>query len=219
LKLKRLIVALVLALGLAVPVAATAETGGPDQARLEANVAKIQGYVDVYFAVLNRTGRLTARQEVALARNLDTLARNQRALAAYVATYVEPVKALVLDPAPLPNNALPPDATYGCPEGFSAADFVARFGFSVQVAFDRVATGILRPDIERWQRLIASSGGAFDQTAANFAAQGDIVRQGAAIDYFAGRIPFSQFSGHFGGWYPLLGCNVGLAAIHDLGGS
>jgi hypothetical protein len=216
---RRLVVALVLAVGLAIPVATTAETGGQDQARLEANVAKIQGYVDVYFGVLNRTGRLSARQEAALARNLDTLARNQRALAAYVANYVEPVQALVLDPAPLPNHSLPADTTYGCPADFTEVDFVARFGFSVQAAFDRVVTGILRPDIERWQRLIAPSGGTFDQTAANFAAQGDITRQQAAIDYFAGRIPFSQLSGHFGGWYQLLGCDVNLAAIHDLGGS
>jgi len=217
--MRRIIVALVLAIGLAIPVAAIAETGGPDQARLEANVATIQGYVNVYWKIYNTPGRrLTSRQEAALARNLDTLDRNKRLLAAYVGSYVAPVQALVLDPAPLPNHALPVDTTYGCPEGFDAADFLARYGFNVQAAFDRVVTGILRPNIERWQVLIASSGGTFGQADANVGNRGDIVRQQAAIDYFAGRIPFSGLAPYLGGWHSLLGCGVNLAAIHDLGG-
>jgi len=215
--MRRFIFAAVLAVGLVLPVGVTAAGMGPIEANLRANVATMQKYVDNYFAVLEKR-KLTVKQEAALAHDLDTLARNKRALAAYLGSYHEPeVLAVLVGPAPLPNDALASDTTYGCAEGFDAAAFEAKYGFSIQTAFDRVATGILRPNLDRWQTLIVSSGGTFTQENADYYKRGDVMKQQAMIDYFAGRIPFSRVAGYFGGWSQYLGCEVDIGAIHDLG--
>jgi len=217
---RRLIVAAVLAVALILPAAVSADLSPPQsEAVLVANVAINQRYVDNLFAALARP-RLTvtrrAQLEASLARHLDKLARMQRALAAYRDDPILPdVLAEPIGAEPLPNNALLPDTTYGCPAAFDPDAFEARYGFSIQVAFDKVVTGILRPDLSRWQRLVG--GGGFDQRMANYYKTGDVTKQRAAIAYFAGTIPFSQIAGYFGGWYRFLGCGVDIGAIHDLG--
>ena len=184
----------------------------------------MQHYVDVYFDVLNKTGHLSAKQEAALAHDLDTLAKNQRALTAYL---TDPdyghtptgVQAVDIGPDPLPNNALSRANTttsYACPDHFDPAEFAGRYGFTVQEALDRVVTGLLRPDLDRWQNLVSKASG-FTQTTADYYKQGDITKQKMAIAYFAGELPFENaVASYIGSWYQYLGC-VDIAAIHDRG--
>lgn len=179
---------------------------------LEANVAKIQGYVDTYLALRKRT----ARQGAALAINLDTLARNQRTLAAYREAHPDLPEVVAVDigPDPLPNNALPPDTTYGA--DMTREEFEAKYGRSPEQVYSEVATGILRPNLAQWDALVTSSGGTFDQAQANYYKRGWVLKQKALIDYFAGKVPFSAVAGYFGGWYRNLGL-VDISAIRDLG--
>lgn len=184
-------------------------------------VIKMQHYVDVYFAVLDKTGHLSAKQEAALSHDLDTLARNQRALTAYL---TDPdyghtptgVQAVDIGPAPLPNHALPNTAIFTCPDNFDPAEFQGRHGFSVQEALDRVVTGLLRPDLDRWQKLVSKDSG-FGQAQADACKAGDVRKQKSIIAYFAGQAPFEYaVLSYLGHWSDYLGC-VDVAAIHDRG--
>jgi hypothetical protein len=170
------------------------------ETQLEANVVTDQGYVDNLFAALARphlTARKRAQLEASLAHHQDALARAKRALVAYQDDPAVPeVLAVALGPQSLPNNSVPDGNTYGCPPNFDAAEFEIKYGFSIQTALDKVVTGILRPHL--------------GYTA------GDVTKQAALIDYFAGKRGFATVAGYFGGWYENLGC-VDVTKIHDLG--
>lgn len=183
-------------------------------ALLEANVAKIQHNVDVYLAVKKRN----AKQEAALAKNLVTLAKNQKALAAYRAAHPDlpGVVAVDIGTDPLPNNALPAPTPGTYAAVMTREEFTAQYGRSPEQVYSEVATAILRPDLAQWDALVVSSGGTFDQAAANHYKRGWVTKQAAFIDYFAGKVQFSTIAGYFGGWFSNLGL-VDIAAIHDLG--
>lgn len=185
-----------------------------DLTTIQRNIATLQGYVDRLFAVKRRT----AKQDAKLAIYLDRLARFRREEAAYRASHPDlpEVVAVEVGPDPIPNNALPVDTTYGAT--MTREDFVAKYGRSPEQVYSEVATGILRPNLAQWDALVASSGGSFSQAEANHAKRGWVTKQKAMIDYFAGRIPFSQVAGYFGGWYADLGV-VDISAIRDLGAS
>lgn len=190
------------------------------ETKLAATVATWQKYVDNLFAALDRklTPAKRAATEAKLAHYLDTLARNQRALAAYRAEYHAPaVEAVAIGPDPIPNNAQPTLGNFGCPPDFDPAAFESRYGFSIQTALDKVVTGILRPNLDRWQALVASSGGTFTQQNADYYKNGDVTKQKSVIAYFQGELSFEVgVLSYLGNWAQYLGC-VDIAAIHDLG--
>jgi hypothetical protein len=166
----------------------------PHRDKLVSNVASLEKYIDNLLTVAHPT-RVQARK---LLMYQDRLPRAQRALIAYDENPdPRPIEFIHVGPAPLPNNSVPDGQTFGCPDGFDVKDFEARYGFSVQTAFNKVATDILRPPLH--------------------GTQGDLARQTRMIDYFAGKIPFSRVAGDFGAWYQRLGCDVDITAIHDLG--
>jgi hypothetical protein len=192
------------------------------EAKLEANVATWQKYVDNLFAALERklTPARRAAIEAKLAHYLDTLARNQRALTAYRENPdVPPVTPIPISPSPLPNNAQPrpPDLFYECPADFDAAAFEAKYGADVQTILSRVVTAILRPDLSKFQRLVNPATG-YTQTMANRDMAGWQAKQRSVMAYFAGEVSFETGVMSYLGptWSQYLGC-VDIAAIHDLG--
>lgn len=191
----------------------------PTLARLEALVAGTQARCDVYWKIYNTRGKtLTAKQEAALAKNLDSLARQQRQLDAYRAKIkIEgpPVFAIDLPDEPIANLGTV-DQTYGCPPGWDREAFEARYGFTIEHAFSRVVTGLLRPNLARYQDLV-DRGLGMDQATANHFKRGLVTIQKSVIDYFAGRLPFSVgVAPYVGGWNAELGC-ADLSQIRDLG--
>jgi len=182
------------------------------KAKLERDIATLTRYITNLFGVRRRS----TAQDAKLAGYLDRLARFQRALAAYQGAHPDlpDVVAIDIGPDPLPNNAQPPDTTYGCPDGFDEAVYIAKHGYSVQHGTDRAFTGLLRPNLDQIQSQV---GRGIDQKMANWHKAQLVSKQRQAIDYAAGRIPFSAIAGLFGGGYGELGCNVRIAEIHDLG--
>ncbi len=120
------------------------------------------------------------------------------------------VVAKVLGPDPVPNNAQPPDSTYGAE--MTLKEFEGKYGRSPEQVYSEVATSLLRPDLSRWD--IHDTNG--DHSQADQGRRGDATKQQAMLDYFAGKLPFSTVAGYFGGWYANLGL-VDISAIHDLG--
>lgn len=201
------------------------------EAQLETVVNTNQHYVDNLFAALDRdddairhhrphlTKRDRAKLETSLAQHLDKLARVKRALDAYRANPdVAPVERVEIGPAPLPNLHAPHDRsiTYACPDGFDAAEFEGRYGYSIQTALSKVVTSLLRPNYDRWQQLVSTET-KFDQNMANYYMRGDITKLEAVRAYFAGGGTFeTNVLPYLAGWEDYLGC-VDIDAIHDLG--
>jgi hypothetical protein len=189
----------------------------PIEIALEADIAALQQSADDF--VEKRHNKLNAAQAASLGKSITRLNRLKRTLEALRAAPpdVPEVEAIDIGDAPLPNNALPPDSTYGCEE--SAAAIEARHGGrSITTLYSEVVTGILRPDLDQWDALVEASEGNFSQSEANHAKQGSVLKQKAMIDYFAGKVPFSAIAGYLGPtWYKNLGCVPTLSAIHDLG--
>ncbi|MHB8398595.1 MAG: hypothetical protein ACYDCI_06630 [Candidatus Limnocylindrales bacterium] len=190
----------------------------PIETQLQADVDKIAGYCATYAA---EQGHLTLDHALAWRKDQATLIRDKAALADYQAHLAE-VAATTPDNiglAPLPNHALLPDVQYMTDPTFDAKEFSAHQGMSPQDYLNHVVTSILRPDPNRWNSLIVSSGGTFSQSDADQYIKGDILRQRAFEAYFAGQVPFSHVAGYLSNESQdcLHSGLVDIAAIHDLG--
>lgn len=129
-----------------------------------------------------------------------------------------PIQPIDIGDDPLPNNAQP------LPEGFSyedyevdAAAYRAQYGESPQQTANRALTAVLRPDFSTTYELVGeASGGNWTTEAADRQAQEGLTKQQAAIDYLAGRIPWSHVVGYLGLSRKVLGA-ITIADIRDLG--